>query len=269
MKKWAISVILTLAFLTALMEPAAAIVSVRGYYRSNGTYVAPHYRSDPDGNFNNNWSTKGNINPFTGKEGTKVTPPSSYSEYSVYQNVNTAPASPSVSYPTITVPTNATLNILGTDFNCNAGYKRNANTCEKIYVPTNGHLVYGEYWECDFGYKKDSSGFFCVDNNGYCSGKYGAAYSDKTGKCFCLAGNLYYEPLNYCISGEQWCKLKYPNSTYEASDGQCHWCNNVNYHYENGKCLLNQLPSQQITAPQGYHDCPDLYYWVGVMPLVQ
>jgi hypothetical protein len=54
-------------------------VSVRGYVRKDGTYVAPHYRSAPDGNFDNNWSTKGNINPYTGEEGTRVTPPSGYS----------------------------------------------------------------------------------------------------------------------------------------------------------------------------------------------
>lgn len=50
-------------------------VSVRGHFRSNGTYVAPHFRSAPDGNFSNNWSTYGNVNPYTGKEGTLVTPP--------------------------------------------------------------------------------------------------------------------------------------------------------------------------------------------------
>ncbi|MGG4385224.1 NTF2-like N-terminal transpeptidase domain-containing protein [Priestia megaterium] len=53
---------------------AQADVSVRGYYRKDGTYVRPHMRSDPDGNFNNNWSTKGNINPYTGEEGTKTSP---------------------------------------------------------------------------------------------------------------------------------------------------------------------------------------------------
>jgi len=47
-------------------------VSVKGYTRKDGTYVQPHYRSAPDGNFNNNWSTKGNVNPYTGKEGTKT-----------------------------------------------------------------------------------------------------------------------------------------------------------------------------------------------------
>jgi hypothetical protein len=47
-------------------------VYVQGYTKSNGTYVQPYYRSAPDGNFYNNWSTVGNINPYTGKEGTKT-----------------------------------------------------------------------------------------------------------------------------------------------------------------------------------------------------
>lgn len=35
----------------------AGDVFVQGYFRSNGTYVQPHYRSAPDGNLHNNWST--------------------------------------------------------------------------------------------------------------------------------------------------------------------------------------------------------------------
>ena len=46
-----------------------ADVKVNGYYKSNGTYVKPYYRSNPDGFKNNNWSTVGNTNPYTGKEG--------------------------------------------------------------------------------------------------------------------------------------------------------------------------------------------------------
>jgi hypothetical protein len=63
-----------------------ADVSVRGYYRKDGTYVRPHMRSDPDGNFNNNWSTKGNINPYTGEEGTKTSPSDSGSYDSSYDS---------------------------------------------------------------------------------------------------------------------------------------------------------------------------------------
>jgi hypothetical protein len=44
-------------------------VKVRGYIRKDGTYVPPHYRTSPDGSKANNWSTKGNVNPFTGKPG--------------------------------------------------------------------------------------------------------------------------------------------------------------------------------------------------------
>ena len=44
---------------------------VRGYYRKDGTYVAPHYRSAPDRSYNNNWSTSPNVNPYTGKRGTR------------------------------------------------------------------------------------------------------------------------------------------------------------------------------------------------------
>lgn len=50
-------------------------VTVRGHVRKDGTYVAPHHRTAPDGNFQNNWSTSGNYNPYTGEEGKVVAPP--------------------------------------------------------------------------------------------------------------------------------------------------------------------------------------------------
>lgn len=50
--------------------PAFAQVHVRGYYRSNGTYVQPHYRSSPNHTKLDNYSTRGNVNPYTGKLGT-------------------------------------------------------------------------------------------------------------------------------------------------------------------------------------------------------
>jgi hypothetical protein len=39
-------------------------VGVRGYYRKDGTYVRPHYRSKPDGIKSNNYSYPGNRNPY-------------------------------------------------------------------------------------------------------------------------------------------------------------------------------------------------------------
>jgi len=44
---------------------------VRGYTKKSGTYVAPHWRTNPDKSKFNNYSTKGNYNPYTGKKGTK------------------------------------------------------------------------------------------------------------------------------------------------------------------------------------------------------
>jgi len=57
--------------LVIIVNNAFAPVRVKGYYRKDGTYVRPHYRSNPDGNVWNNWSTYPNINPYTGKQGTK------------------------------------------------------------------------------------------------------------------------------------------------------------------------------------------------------
>ncbi|MDQ7251018.1 hypothetical protein [Dongia sedimenti] len=63
-----------LALFALLMMVATATaqdVYVDGYYRSNGTYVQPHYRSAPDGDSSNNWTTRGNVNPYTGAVGTR------------------------------------------------------------------------------------------------------------------------------------------------------------------------------------------------------
>jgi hypothetical protein len=42
----------------------------QGYTRSDGTYVAPHYQTAPDNTRLNNYSTQGNVNPYTGQAGT-------------------------------------------------------------------------------------------------------------------------------------------------------------------------------------------------------
>jgi hypothetical protein len=47
-------------------------VYVEGYYRADGTYVAPHYRSGPNHTKLDNWTTKGNVNPYTGEDGTRT-----------------------------------------------------------------------------------------------------------------------------------------------------------------------------------------------------
>ena len=70
--------------LIALMASTAASaqVYVHGYTRSNGTYVAPYYRTTPDSSILNNYSTYPNVNPYTGKVGT-VNP---YAPSTLYSN---------------------------------------------------------------------------------------------------------------------------------------------------------------------------------------
>jgi hypothetical protein len=83
------------SLLILMNTPAYADVHVNGYYKKDGTYVKPHIRSNPDGNFNNNWSTYGNTNPYTGKEGTKR-----YPNYSIGNgaNVEVPPLTPNIDF---------------------------------------------------------------------------------------------------------------------------------------------------------------------------
>lgn len=48
---------------------------VHSYVTKRGKVVQSHYRSHEDRSFTNNWSTKPNVNPYTGKVGTKVSKP--------------------------------------------------------------------------------------------------------------------------------------------------------------------------------------------------
>ncbi len=52
---------------------SASDTHVHGYTRRNGTVVKPYTRSHADSTQMNNFSTKGNINPYTSKRGTKAT----------------------------------------------------------------------------------------------------------------------------------------------------------------------------------------------------
>lgn len=42
---------------------------VKGHTTKDGTYVAPHRQTNPNGTKVDNWSSKGNVNPYTGKDG--------------------------------------------------------------------------------------------------------------------------------------------------------------------------------------------------------
>ncbi|MBU4338542.1 hypothetical protein KKD57_03220 [Patescibacteria group bacterium] len=48
----------------------AKTIKVKPYYKpSTGRYVQPHYKTSPNKTKFDNYSTKGNYNPYTGKKG--------------------------------------------------------------------------------------------------------------------------------------------------------------------------------------------------------
>lgn len=64
--------LLTVVAFALMMVPSAYAskgVWVDGFTKKNGTRVDGHYRSRPDDSYNNNWSTRANKNPHTGKVG--------------------------------------------------------------------------------------------------------------------------------------------------------------------------------------------------------
>lgn len=76
--------------------PAFA-AQVDGYTRRDGTYVAPHNRTNPDSSRLNNYSTQGNTNPYTGREGTAspypaYNPPRDYTPPATYGQPARRPA---------------------------------------------------------------------------------------------------------------------------------------------------------------------------------
>ena|SRR3990167_948177 len=89
MKRIALLAILALFGLTDMAS--AGDTYVRGYIKRDGTVVQPHYRTAPDGNPFNNYSTQGNVNPYNGNVGTVnpyAQPSPSYGLPPVYRPIN-------------------------------------------------------------------------------------------------------------------------------------------------------------------------------------
>ena len=87
-----------IAFLFAAANSFAQTSTyVSGYTSSNGTYVQGYYRTTPNTTRNDNYSTVGNTNPYTGSYGTKPA-----DSYYVAPSTYTAPSYSSSTYSTPT-----------------------------------------------------------------------------------------------------------------------------------------------------------------------
>lgn len=64
-------ILITFLLFMFLFTPQYSMAAnkVKGYYKKNGTYVQPYQRSKSNESKLDNYSTKGNINPYTGKKG--------------------------------------------------------------------------------------------------------------------------------------------------------------------------------------------------------
>lgn len=70
---------IAMSLLFGLFNTFASAGYVNGYYKSNGTYVNGYHRSDRNDTVDDNYSTYGNTNPYTGKRGTRK-----FSDYSTF-----------------------------------------------------------------------------------------------------------------------------------------------------------------------------------------
>ena len=72
MKKTIISLFLGILIFGVLgfsFNAEAKTTKVKGYFKSSGTYVNSYYKTSPNKTKLDNYSTKGNYNPYTGKKG--------------------------------------------------------------------------------------------------------------------------------------------------------------------------------------------------------
>lgn len=63
-----IAVALTFVFVASIVW---ADTPVRGHINKSGTYVAPHVRTTPNATRTDNYTSKPNTNPYTGRQGTR------------------------------------------------------------------------------------------------------------------------------------------------------------------------------------------------------
>lgn len=62
-------IVISIFTLNIVSSAYAGTVKVKGYTKKNGTYVSPSHRTAPNKNKLDNYSTKGNYNPYSGKTG--------------------------------------------------------------------------------------------------------------------------------------------------------------------------------------------------------
>lgn len=263
------------------VEQVEAAVKVKGYFRKDGTYVQPHYRSNPDGNPYNNWSFPGNTNPYTGKTATG-NPDTYLKNYynggSSYTPSFSVPSyTPSYSIPSITTPTwhscsefgiGASYSYLSGKCECNYGYSVRNNRCVsdddacKEDYGYNSRSTLGGKCECRYGYKFNPSGDKCISNEDYCRElDWNAEYDFLKDSCVCKDGYKASSDKSRCVldldtyfpSGSSPSPSTCPPDSYENPLNPTKCICNAGYEVNAAKtaCILKTTPSAS-DAPE----CP-------------
>src|SRR3989344_3994580 len=255
-----LAVLLVTIFLPNLVSAA---VGVKGYYRKDGTYVQPHYRSNPDGNPYNNWSYPGNTNPYTG-ETAKGNPETYLDNY--YGSGGYVSGSIDNTYKAI----EGGYKSYGIT-SCYSGYYNKGGECKK--VPENGYSLYDTF-SCNYGYQKYSDSCVKVPSNSY--------YNGNTWVC----NNGYYKSGDYCAATplnssangiSWWCNAGYTQygdscvkSIENAHIKYDKWECDAGFYFNNdGKCInIDQICKDQFGFSAygvgGSCYCKDGYDWISI-----
>lgn len=106
MKKLILTFLIGLIWFPLLAQVNPNNHYVNGYYRSDGTYVKGHYRTNRNHTNRDNYTTKPNVNPYTGKKG-YIEPDNNYLPSTNYYNYTPQKIdlpSTNYTYPTTTFP---------------------------------------------------------------------------------------------------------------------------------------------------------------------
>lgn len=80
MKKWILAAVMAVMATSATAQTYGTFGTgsnsnshgVSGHVTNSGTYVAPHQATNPNSTQSDNYSTRGNVNPYTGAVGTRT-----------------------------------------------------------------------------------------------------------------------------------------------------------------------------------------------------
>jgi hypothetical protein len=256
-------------------------VHVNGYFKSNGTYVAPYMRSAPDSSPYNNYSYPGNTNQYTGK--TATGDPATYIKnlynHSGTSNSYTYPLTyPSTtittSSPQVSVPANAHASPYSFDngWLCDSGYKQTGNQCVKIiaYGECDQYGFAAEYNSLDntcsclpgWIFENTTFGKQCVSTSQYCRDQIGlmSNYDSLYKRCECVSGYVLKTDVvgnQSCVSGDSACQDQLGlYSTYQSFSDKC-VCNS-GYTIVSGKCVdLNEQCRNQLGLMSSYNTLYD------------